>query len=138
MKICQKLCLDILIHLWKFHQNPLRNKRLMANLLFLKICVSYTTENLQKLCLDILMHLWKFHQIPLRNKRVMAILLFLKICIAYTAENLSTVVFGHSNASVKILWKSVEKSVSNGQFTVPENLCSIHGWKFVKSCVWTF
>ena len=39
----------------------------------------------------------------------MANLLFLKICVAHTAGNLSKVAFGHSNASVKISSKYIEK-----------------------------
>ena len=108
-KISQKLHLDIVMHLWKFHQNLLRNEWVMTNLLFLKICVAETAEIFQKLHLDILMHLWKFHQDPLKNKWVMANLLFMKICVAYTDENVSKVAFRHSNPSVKISSKFIEK-----------------------------
>ena len=46
VNICKKMHFHIEMHLWKFHQNLLRNRRVMANLLFLKICVAYRAENL--------------------------------------------------------------------------------------------
>ena len=128
------------MHLWKFHQNPLRSKQVMANLLFLKICVANTAENLLKgafcqskeslLILPKSVENWlsydHFNFLPL------------KICVSNTKENSWKVAFWHCNVSLKISLKSFEKyrSYDNFNFYSWISVCRTQK-KIVKSCVLT-
>ena len=79
----------------------------------------------EKLYFDVLIHLWIFYWNPLGNDNFKFLLL--KIYVSYT------------NATMKILLKSLEKWLSyhDFNFVTPENMCVVHKWWFVKSSVLT-
>ena len=138
LKISEKLCFDIIMHLWKFCPNPLRNDWVMTISNFnswksvwhtqLKIC--------KKLCFDIPMQLWKFCLNPLKYDEIWQFQIippenmcgihnwkFLKYCVL--------TFLCISEKFVKIHWNMTE--IWQFQIIPPENLFGIHNWKFLRN-----